>query len=274
MRTESQHAARALIWEVRRAGFTQLRKTSNGYLYGSGTYRFEVPYAVVQGSSSLEYTRELLDRFKIERAKRDAEFGKVVADIAPLEPFANPDDLLHAETEGGSVAGPTLPSAAPEGSIPSALPTSTETAVVAPAEFSGAGTGSTPVGLPTTPPHERSETMSKAKRKPYTPWTCPKCGETFKTPGRHAQSCTGKRSGVEVPVRRRKGGEPAPELTKASLLNGYSERVAAFEKSSADMVSLLRDVLTEVEVYKRDSMELQTMRQQLSVMFQKSAVPR
>jgi len=95
----------------------------------------------------------------------------------------------------------------------------------------------------------------------------------YKTPGRHAQVCKGKPSASTATKRAAaRLAAPGPEATAA--LNGYSERVAVFETATRDMVSLLREVLTEVEVYKRDSVELQTMRQQLSVMFQRPAVPR
>ena len=283
--TEARTLAHELIWTLKRSGFMQLRKTSNGYLYGSGTARFELPYAVVQGSASISMLQELAERFARVRAERDATFGSPKPVV--LEPVPNPEDLLEPlarSTEGPPVADAGTVSPAGAGSTPVPSASSTEAARPEPGPPKIALEGSTPSGLPTPTPQEedpQEDPMARAKvRKPYDGVTCEKCGKHLKHWGRHATACPGKRLSPAHPavkaeklvtdgtlgvVTRRKGRHVTVVVQPS--LNGYQEIATAFEKATADMLNVLKALSTEAEVYKRERDELAAWKQHLSGLF-------
>lgn len=113
-------------------------------------------------------------------------------------------------------------------------------------------------------PEEEPVTPKKDKRGRALPqpWTCLKCGRTFKRAGRHAK-CT---------------GGPKVKKTKAppgSSLNGYEARVATFNDACQDMMKLLQLLHTEVVVYRQERDEYAKKWQQIESMITKQpAVPR
>lgn len=281
--------AKALVAKVVRQGFKQYRKVNEGWLYGSGTYRFMIPYSVVNGVASPSFISKLDDKFEKVRAARDAEYGRP-KDLEHLHPVQNPEDLLKEE-ETGDLGGGPPGEGAPEGSTPSTPATETERSE--PDVASVALEGSTPSGLPNPSPEtgdtNGGETTMAVKRRKDgkrmpDPWTCPKCGETFGAPGRHAASCTGK-----APARRasrRSAPEQAdaglPEVVINPTLNGHNTSIEKFEaaltvytKASADLLAYVKTMHGEMQIYRRENEELRAFKQRASALFEPSSrVPR
>ena len=282
MTPEGREAARRLVWTIKREGFSQLRKTNDGYLYGSGTHRFLLPYAVVRGAATASMMEELAARFAQVVAARNATEGRPrMASVTNMEPVEDPEDLLRDEG-GPPVADTGVVSPAGAGSTP--VPLATETERPGPAVLSGAPEGSTPSGLPTlhpTPPPNAEETPM-AKRRPRTAQACSKCGKTFDWPaarGRHEQHCTGKPKPVKEAKAPRTPRQPRTiTATVPASTNGFTaalaERLTAFETAAKDIVLLVKDLGHERDHYKREYDQLATWKQQLSTIFERPAVPR
>ena len=273
----SRAAARALILKVTRAGFKQYRKVNDGWLYGSGTYRFMIPYSVVKQGASPTYIEELAQKFEKIREARDLEYGKPPPPDPDLTaPIENPEDLLRDEEGGPPDAGPEAMNLADEGSTPS--PPAMETERSASLDASKVGEGSKPSGLPTPNPEEHT-TMAKRRedgnRYPN-PWTCPKCGQTFAHAGRHASACTGKPKEAKTT---RKRSVPEQVVTQEQARqNGHGtlgEALKAFTEATGDLVTLVKNLEGEVQLYRRENEELRAFKQRASALFEApSRVPR
>lgn len=292
----TKELARQLIWEIVRSGFTQLRKTDQGHLYGSGNYRFLLPYSVVHGSASLDLLRELRDKFAIERAKRDANDGPVKPKLPEFEAVANPEDMIRdlrervervtAEITETERTVPAVATGVDEGSTPSGLPNGGLMVSDPPGEGGSAGSSPATPATSTDPQREDEETDMAKQTKG---WECPDCHQRFKQAGRHPLSCParGTRSKAEPeakPERRRRspvsrprahtnGGDPVVE--GLDTLKDWSERIKVFETSSADVVAMMRDMHGQLVFYKRERDDLVKWKTQLeSLLAPPSKVPR
>lgn len=148
---------RDLLLDLKRHGFTQLRKTNHGYLWGFKEFRFQVPSNYGEGSmnradqNACAQWNNLKERMygelpglKARVIARALHNGHETGNGHVIEPVRNPEDTLP-------VVGTTA------------------IAVVTPNEPS---------------PPESAPVASSS-------WTCPKCGQTFKQHGKHPLICTG-----------------------------------------------------------------------------------
>lgn len=117
-------ACRQFLLHVKRFGFTQLRKTNEGYLYGLNEFRIEIPESLVRGVCSASLLADLVNRFDGVKSQVISVYpqyknGKSAANAVVQEPVINPDDVIRGGTAGAdsdamNVAGvgsiPTPPS--------------------------------------------------------------------------------------------------------------------------------------------------------------------
>lgn len=273
----------SIILDMKRHGFRQLRKTDHGWLYGFKEFRMHVPNAMAQpgavGQAGIDDLRktweakraEVLGAYpglKLSVAARGASGDR--PDTLTLAPVLDIEDVLR-DTGGQPVAdaGPVQPAGAGSTPAPPASAAVDADARRGPGIATPAPAGSSPaIGTPPTaaPPNNREEDdLAKRKRKAYDGWVCPKCGDTFKTPGRHAGACTGKpKSGTVVAVRRKAGdnGQPAtgrqpPAGSRHSPVQvvaagDFIALVSALEASSTALCTAVRALVTERDYYKRE----------------------
>jgi hypothetical protein len=288
---EPRERARQFVWEIVRAGFTQLRKTGDGHLYGSGSHRFLLPYAVAQGAASADMIAELRQRFARVVDERNADMGTPKPILEAIQPVANPEDLIwdlrEAQRTETERSGPAEPTSAAEGSTPSGLPTTNAPEGVTPSARSSSPT-SRKEDAKTAPMPKASKQASKQAKN----FVCEKCGREFALPqglGRHVTSgvCEGTKAQRATkappatpvaPKQTRLITEGARRLRPPTVglgtLNGYLERVGRFETAAKDVTLLVKDLVTQIQVYKRERDELATKWQQVSALFERPQVPR
>lgn len=247
----------AIVADLKRHGFTQLRKTDHGWLYGMREFRFVITNGLADpGSidqSAIEVCRREWERtksavlaaypgLKLAVVARLGTGGQRPAEVEQMEPVTDIEAAL-ADVMGGAGAAPEPVMLAGEGSTPSRSAI-TESARSEPA-------AALPVAAPLT------EGAPMRKRKPYTGWTCPKCGKHFKTPGRHAQSCTGTAAAPapakeKVARARRNGAGKLHGPVKTIAAGDYADLIASFESASAALSDGVRALLIERDLYRRE----------------------
>lgn len=285
---------RSLVHELRRHGFTQYRKTNHGWLYGFQEFRFHIPHSLTQGGHIDQVAdawarwqklkTEVLGANPGLKLKATARRGDTPDVVDTMQPVQNIEDvLLDGGTAGEDSEAMNL---AGEGSIPS--PPSTETERPEPVDPSDALEGSTPSSLLTLTPQwyclacdkliegpmvsvagmsyhpnhapnaEEITTMAVKRRKDGKrmpdPWTCPKCGKTFKQQGRHTMYCDGTakpaRAKADVNGRSKHG----PVVTVKA--GDYMEIFKQFSTNCALVQDALKALITERDHYMKERDDL------------------
>ena len=273
---------REVLRDMRRHGFTQLRPTAHGMLYGFKDFRITVPthvpdytagfraerlkndWDVVRGRVLAEYPG-----LKLKLATRAAH-GDRPEDVALLAPIENPEDLLREdEAEAAAIAAEAL-----------------DAGMAPPAIAPGGETYTDPLPTESTTITEEVAMPTKVKRSKPIFRTCPVPGCTERSTGKHNEMH--RRRGEwkkEYDQPSRKGKVIAPKAADNGAANPIDVKGgrrpepttadgAAIDAALAPLRKLLGDLQYQADYYKLQLKEREEAMDKLRQVFSVALPPK